>query len=983
MWFSMTERAGLSARAFVAQRALALVALLCLGLGLTLSARAASRPAAAVAPAAAAPSSPRLSAEAAATMSSSLGAHLAAYSFAADPAGFAASNPLQRLDVRADRSGVSLSAGTLTLGLSLRSLGYGSSITALAPANPTAAGNRVSYRHGPVDEWYANGPAGLEQGFTVTAPPRASGSGSLALRLAVSGNARARLGAGGETVSFVHPGSPSLAYGGLVAVDAGGRPLHSWLTVSGSSVLLHLATRGARYPLRIDPLVRQGGKLTAGEALEGGRLGFSLALSADGNTAIIGAPGYNAGVAWVFTRSGSTWSQQGPALAGSDLEGEGAGEHCGEEAEEPAGQCGFGRSVAISGDGNTALIGGPRDAHNAGAAWVFTRSGSTWSQQGPKLTGFEEGGEGRFGRSVALSADGDSALIGGPSDRAGHGAAWVFTRSSSTWTGQAPKLTGRESEEAGESHFGGSVALSGDGTTAIIGSPGDSQYEGAVWAFALGSEGWRHEGAKLTAGGESGAGHFGASVALSLDGNTAVAGARQNQGTPGVPTGAAWAFARSGASWSQLGPELVGNEETGGGEFGYSVALSGDGQRALIGGERDNSFVGAAWSFSRSASGFSVPGRKLEVPDEQGKGWYGASVALSENGETALVGSPYDSRRIGAAWAFAEGAEPEPVVTGVSPGRGPRAGGTSVTITGIDFLGATAVDFGATAATSFTVNSGSSITAVSPAGTGTVDVTVVGPGGRSAIVPEDRFQYVLPISLLPPSVSRVTPTEGPSGGGTSVTITGANLAGASAVSFGTQAATRFTVNSASSITAVSPAASPGAVDVFVTTANGTSRAVAGDRFTFLAASAASTAAGGAGGGAAGGVLGFGSASSCSVSLRSKRIAVQAPGRAALRLLVGGAGRCTGKLRLRVKVALGHHRSILRTIGTAVFSIPAGRGAVIRMKLNAFGRALLSRRHGRLNASILITRTTPAPLLARSSSVRLVRVKVAKSVAKHS
>jgi hypothetical protein len=978
MWFSMSERAGLMARAVVPPRTLALLAILCLGLGVTLSAavlpmRHSTVPLPAGAPAPTpARLAPALPSSVLASVSGQLGARNAAYHFGSSTGGLSATNPRQALTLQAGSSGVTVRSQTLSLELSLRSVGYGSSLAPISSVAPTLHANRLSYAHGSIQEWYLNGPAGLEQGFTLVSAPAGDSAHPLTLALGVSGDARAALAGDRHSVSFTHAGGAPLDYGGLTALDASGRTLHSWLELTGGELLLRVDARGARFPLRIDPLVRQGGKITAGEALEGGRLGFSVALSGDGNTALIGAPGYNAGVAWVFVRSGSTWSQQGPALVGGESNGQDAGEHCGEEAEEPDGQCGFGRSVALSGDGNTALIGGPRDGHNAGAAWVFTRQDSTWTQQGPKLTGgVEEGGEGRFGRSVALSSDGDTALIGGPSDRAGHGAAWVFTRSGSSWTLVTPKLTGRESEESGESHFGGSVALSGDGTTAVVGSPGDGQYAGAIWLFTDTEEGWRHQGSKVTAGslGENGAGHFGASVAMALDGNTVLAGAREDQGSPGISSGAAWAFARSGSSWSELGSKLTGTEETGGGEFGYSVALSGDGQRALVGGPHDRSFVGAAWSIERSASGFDGTERKLEVPDEQGKGWYGGSVALSGDGETALVGSPYDSRRIGAAWAFVEGAEPAPVVTGVSPAQGPRAGGTTVTITGIDFIGASAVDFGTTSATSFTVNSGSSITAVSPPGAGTVDVTVTGPGGQSATSPKDRFQYIAPSSSQPPSVTSVAPAEGPSTGATAVTITGSNLTGASAVSFGSNAASSFTVNSPTSITVLSPSAPPGTVDVFVTTANGTSRAVVGDRFTYTAA--ASSSGTGAG---SGGVLGFTASSLCRVTLINKHVAVQAPARAALRLLVSGAGRCAGKLRLRVRLKLSHHRFILRTIGTAVFSIPAGRGAVIRMKLNAYGRGLLSRGHGRLNASLLITRVTPAPLLAQSPSVRLVRVK---------
>ncbi len=165
-----------------------------------------------------------------------------------------------------------------------------------------------------------------------------------------------------------------------------------------------------------------------------------------------------------------------------------------------------------------------------------------------------------------------------------------------------------------------------------------------------------------------------------------------------------------------------------------------------------------------------------------------------------------------------------PAVTGVSPAFGPGAGGTLVTITGTNFTDATAVDFGTTPATSFTFNSDTSITAVSPAGTGTVDVTVIGPGGTSAASAADQFTYA-------PTVSGVSPAFGPAAGGTLVTITGTNFTAATAVDFGTTPAASFTFNSDTSITAVSPAGTD-TVDVTVTGPGGTSATSSADDFTY-------------------------------------------------------------------------------------------------------------------------------------------------------
>src|SRR5262249_58693821 len=116
-------------------------------------------------------------------------------------------------------------------------------------------------------------------------------------------------------------------------------------------ILLRVRAQGARYPLRIDPFVQQGAKLTGKEESGKGQFGDSVALSADGNTALIGGYGDNgaAGAAWVFTRSGTSWSQQGAKLTGAGETSQG----------EPGGE--FGASVALSADGNTALIGGPYD----------------------------------------------------------------------------------------------------------------------------------------------------------------------------------------------------------------------------------------------------------------------------------------------------------------------------------------------------------------------------------------------------------------------------------------------------------------------------------------------------------------------------------------------------------------------------------------------------------------------------------------------
>jgi hypothetical protein len=169
-----------------------------------------------------------------------------------------------------------------------------------------------------------------------------------------------------------------------------------------------------------------------------------------------------------------------------------------------------------------------------------------------------------------------------------------------------------------------------------------------------------------------------------------------------------------------------------------------------------------------------------------------------------------------------------PTVSGVSPNAGLPAGGTSVTITGTGFTGATAVNFGGTPATSFTVNSDASITAVSPAGSaGTVDITVTTPGGTSATSAADQFTYE-----TPPAITSLSPNAGLPAGGTSVTIAGTGFTGATNVDFGGSPATSFTVNSNTSITAVSPAGLAGTVNVTIYTPAGASTTSPADQFTY-------------------------------------------------------------------------------------------------------------------------------------------------------
>jgi hypothetical protein len=216
------------------------------------------------------------------------------------------------------------------------------------------------------------------------------------------------------------------------------------------------------------------------------------------------------------------------------------------------------------------------------------------------------------GNSVALSADGNTAIVGGNEDNVNIGAAWVFTRKQGVWTQQGSKLIGTGA--VGAPYQASSVALSADGNTAIVGEPGDNgsppgqpaSYTGAAWVFTRGGGQWTQQGSKLVgtgAGGQYGAAQ-GASVSLSADGNTAIVGGPEDDSSPQGSIGAAWVFTRKQGVWTQQGSKLVGTGAVGAPNQGNSVALSADGNTAIVGGWLDNplpasEFVGAAWVFVR------------------------------------------------------------------------------------------------------------------------------------------------------------------------------------------------------------------------------------------------------------------------------------------------------------------------------------------------------------------------------------------------
>jgi hypothetical protein len=420
--------------------------------------------------------------------------------------------------------------------------------------------------------------------------------------------------------------------------------------------------------------------LKASNTGSGDHFGNAVAISADGNTIAVsaywesgGSTGINgnqnddsipqSGAVYVFTRSGTAWTQQAYIKA-SNTGTAGQGDVPGDGDQ-------FGFSLAMSDDGNTLAVGATSEdsnangidgnqmdnsASSAGAVYVFSRSGGTWTQQAyvkseaaPMATGGDQ-----FGYSVALNADGSTLAVGvydeggsartvnGPIDamRNGSGAAYVFTRAGGTWSRQAYIKTWNA--EQGDS-WGVSVALSDDGNTLAMGSidedcactgvhttaaTGDSDRQsdlsiGAAAVFTRTGTTWTQQAYVKPS--NSGANDwFGVRLVLSGDGNTLAVGAQNEdsaaQGIGGNQSddsaddaGAVYLLTRSGSTWTQAA-YVKGSNNQAFDEFGGSVGLSRDGRTLVVGArgedssargfngnQADNSVdeAGAAYIFSR------------------------------------------------------------------------------------------------------------------------------------------------------------------------------------------------------------------------------------------------------------------------------------------------------------------------------------------------------------------------------------------------
>ena len=481
-----------------------------------------------------------------------------------------------------------------------------------------------------------------------------------------------------------------------------------------------------------------------------------------------------------------------------------------------------------------------------------------------------------FGTSVAMSADGTTALVGADQVDSGKGAVYVFHVSTDgSWAStSSPLATLTNSTDASGDYFGLSVAMSADGTTALIGAYGAHTYNGAVYLFHVRGEGsWVSSSsptATLTDPGAIPYDEFGISMAMSADGTTAavggpavdLAGSASSSGK-----GAVYVFRAPGeGSWvSSSSPTatLTDSAAAANSAIGYSVAMSRDGTTALAGAIGVDQGTGSAYVFhtpdERSWASSSSPTATLTSPGATTDDFFGVSVAVSADGTTALIGNYGAESNTPEAAVFHvpdEGSwtSSSPTATLTTP-AGPSSD-FSTLLVAMSADGSTALVGAAFAASDrgaayvFQVTGeGSWTSSSSPAAT----LTNSGGGagdlfGTSAAMSADASTvlvgapetdskkgaaYVFHVG--PPVVTAVSPNHGTTAGGTAITITGSGFLGATAAHVGGQpCTTAFSVVNATTITCDTPSATAGTVDVGVTTAQGSSAPnPPDDHFTYV------------------------------------------------------------------------------------------------------------------------------------------------------
>jgi hypothetical protein len=414
---------------------------------------------------------------------------------------------------------------------------------------------------------------------------------------------------------------------------------------------------------------QQQARLDSPDPVANESFGSAVALSADGKTALVGdpidrcAPNNLCGAVFVFSRISGSWVLQQKITA-----------------PDTNGFDSFGAAVALSADGNTALVGATGKPCASpvfgvcGATYVFVRSGSSWSFQ-QELVAFDGSDSDNFGISVAVSSDGGTATIGSINAHCGAinqcGAVYVFVRSGASWSIQQKLIS---PSPAFLSTFGFAVTLSGDGNILLAGEPQRLcpalSVCGSVYVFTRSGAVWSLQ-QTLTGPDPQVADEFGETVALSRDGTVALVGANTYDCmVTGKDCGTAYLFTRSGGTW-RLEQDLRAADATANDRFGRSVSLSDDGSLAFVGAGTacpGGSNCGAVYAFVRNAGLWSQV-QKIVSSDQNDQEIFWPSAA-SADGRMVLIGAPgkeCTGGTCGAAYVFvlSQAIAEVPAVTGL------------------------------------------------------------------------------------------------------------------------------------------------------------------------------------------------------------------------------------------------------------------------------------------------------------------------------
>ena len=369
-------------------------------------------------------------------------------------------------------------------------------------------------------------------------------------------------------------------------------------------------------------------KLVASDGAANDNFGYSVAVSGDGNTVVVGAyldddNGSNSGSAYIYKYDGNDWNET--KLLASDGA---AGDY-------------FGYSVAVSDNGNTVVVGARYDdtiaGTDSGSAYIYRYDGTDWDET--KLVASDGAASDNFSISVTVSGDGNTVVVGSYFDDTtrgtNSGSAYIYKYDGTNW--DETKLVAGDG--AANDNLGISIAISGDGNTLVVGARFDDTSTGtnSGSAYIYKYDGTNWDETKLVASDGAADDYFGYSVDVSGDGSTVVVGAYGDD-DKGLSSGSAYIYKYDGTNWNET--KLVASDGAANYYFGWSIAVSGYGNTILVGayGDDDNgSTSGSVYNYKYNGTGWDET--KLLAGDGAASDYFGYSVAISSDSTTIVVGA--------------------------------------------------------------------------------------------------------------------------------------------------------------------------------------------------------------------------------------------------------------------------------------------------------------------------------------------------------